>query len=93
MEKRTNQVDLLVRAQENKSLAYRLMNMRCHVDQTPPKSYPHLAGNVKYQKKVQRNINIENGKMLKKIMSIMNRKPEGNGLDGFKLKPQPEQNN
>ena len=86
MERRQKQTELLVQAQENKSLAYRLMNMKGHIDQTPPKSYPHLAGNVKYQKKVQRQVNIENGKMLKKIMSIMNRKPTGNGLDGFKLK-------
>ena len=88
--KQPNLSGLLIQAQESKHLANRLMNLRGGVDQSPPKAYPHLAGNNKYNKKVQREINLQNAKMLKKIMEIMNRKPQGNGLDGIALKPLPE---
>ena len=41
-----------MQAQETKHLTNRLMNLKGSVDQSPPKAYPHLAGNQKYKKKV-----------------------------------------
>ena len=50
--KQPNLSGLMMQAQESKHLANRLMNLRGGVDQSPPKQYPHLAGNNKYNKKV-----------------------------------------
>lgn len=63
------------------------MNLRGGVDQSPPKAFPHIQDRNKYKNLQKREINIQNAKMLKKIMEIMNRKPKENGLQGLPLRP------
>ena len=63
------------------------MNLKGGVDQSPPRAFPHIADRNKYKNQQKREINIQNAKMLKKIMEIMNRKPKENGLQGLPLKP------
>ena len=88
MEKRqANLSKLVIEAQESKHLANRLMNLRGGVDQSPPRAFPHIDNRSKYKNLQKREINIQNAKMLKKIMEIMNRKPKENGLQGLPLKP------
>ena len=59
------------------------------VDTKLPRQFNHLSmGRVNRRNDEVRKINAENQQMLKKIMTIMNRRPVENGLRGVPLKKQ-----
>lgn len=70
-----NYSQMLIQAQEQKALATKLLNLKPRVDNKEPKKYTHLLqGRGSAEAARQRQIDLENSMLLKKMLNIIKRK-------------------